>query len=128
LLYLNGASSMINYLKIKSMHDIQTDEDVKFFKDLIDTYIKDLPVTVQEIASYVEKGDCIKIRYFAHRLRGGSSTIGIDYLSELTNQIEESVSENEVTEKTRHLTIELLESFESVIDELTHLKERYIQI
>lgn len=123
-----GITSMIDYKKITSMHDIQTDEDVNFLKELIDTFISDLPGTVQEIVSFVEKEDCYKIKFIAHRLKGGSSTIGIDYLSELTRKIEESVSENKVTEKTRILTVELLEAYESIIDELKYLKERYIQV
>jgi len=123
-----GVSQMIDFQKIKSMHDIQTEEDVNFLKELIDTYLTDLPGTVQEIAFYVEKEDCSKIKFLAHRLKGGSATIGIDVLSELTKKIEESVAENNVTEETRMLTVELLESYESVIDELNHLKERYIQI
>jgi len=123
-----GVSKMIDFQKIKSMHDIQTEEDVNFLKELIDTYLTDLPGTVQEIAFYVEKEDCSKIKFLAHRLKGGSVTIGIDVLSELTKKIEESVAEDNVTEETRMLTVELLESYESVIDELNHLKERYIQI
>jgi len=123
-----GVTSMIDYKKITSMHDIQTDEDVIFLKELIDTYINDLPATVQELASYVEKEDCEKIKFLAHRLKGGSATIGIEYMSALTKKIEESVSENKVTEKTRLLTVELLETYESVIDELKYLKERYIHV
>jgi HPt (histidine-containing phosphotransfer) domain-containing protein len=110
------------------MHDIQTSEDVNFLKELIDTYINDLPATVQELASYVEKEDHYKIKFIAHRLKGGSSTLGIDYVCELSGKIEESVSENAVTVYTRNLTIELLESFEIIIDELKYVKERYIQI
>jgi len=49
-------------------------------------------------------------------------------MSEITRRIEESVSEHKVTEKTRLLTVELLEVYESVIDELKDLKERYIQV
>ncbi|RPI74013.1 MAG: response regulator, partial [Ignavibacteriales bacterium] len=95
-----GVTSMIDYKKITSMHDIQTDEDVNFLKELIDTYITDLPSTVQELASHVEKEDCNKIKFLAHRLKGGSATIGIDYMSEITRRIEDSVSEHKVTEKT----------------------------
>ena len=123
-----GASSMIDFQKITSMHDIQTDEDVNFLKELIDTYIADLPGTVQEIASYVEKEDCYKIKFLVHRLKGGSVTIGIDVISELTKKIEESVSENKVTEETRIIMLTLMESYQSVIDELKYLKERYIQV
>jgi HPt (histidine-containing phosphotransfer) domain-containing protein len=123
-----GVSSMIDYKKITSMHDVRTDEDVSFLKELLDTYINDLPGTIQEIASYVEKEDCQKIKFLAHRLKGGSSAIGIDYISELSKRIEESVSENKVTEKTRMLVVELLESYQSVIEELKYLKEKYIQV
>ncbi len=119
---------MIDFQKITSMHDIQTDEDINFLKELIDIYIADLPRTVQEIASYVEKEDFYKIKFLAHRLKGGSSTIGVDVISELTKKIEDSVSENKVTGDTRMLTLELLESYEPVIEELKHLKERHIQV
>jgi HPt (histidine-containing phosphotransfer) domain-containing protein len=119
---------MIDFQKITSMHDIQTDEDVNFLKELIDSYVSDLPGTIEEIAHYVEKEDFNKIKFLAHRLKGGSSTIGIDIISELTKKIEDSVSKDKVTEDTRMLTIELLELYESVIDELKHLKERYIHV
>ncbi|OGU75393.1 MAG: hypothetical protein A2V93_08785 [Ignavibacteria bacterium RBG_16_34_14] len=123
-----GVASMIDFQKITSMHDIQTEEDINFLKELIDTYITDLPCTVQEIASYVEKEDCYKIKFLAHRLKGGSATIGIDVIADITKKIEESVSKNKVNEETRILTLKLLESYESVIDELKYLKERYIQV
>jgi len=126
--YKKGVTSMIDFQKITSMHDIQSEEDVNFLKELIDTFAADLPGTVQEIALYVEKEDCYKIKFLAHRLKGGSMTIGIDAIAEITKKIEESVSGNKVTEDTRMLIVELLESYEPVIDELKHLKERYIHV
>lgn len=119
---------MIDFGKIISMHNIQTEEDINFLRELIDTYIDNLPSAVQEIAEKVEKNDCYMIKFLTHRLKGGSLTVGIDSISNISKKIEESVTDNIVTEETRMLTIELLETFEEVIEELRILKERYISL
>jgi HPt (histidine-containing phosphotransfer) domain-containing protein len=119
---------MIDFQKITSLHYIQTEEDANFLKELIDTYIVDLPVISNDIASYVEKQDCKMIKFLAHRLKGGSVTIGIDVITDLAKKIEESIPGDKVTEETRMLTINLLEACETIIDELKYLKERYIQV
>ena len=123
-----GVNSMIDFEKITTLHDIQNEEDVSFIKELIDTYVAELPGTIQEIALYVEKEDCLKIKFLAHRLKGGSLTIGVDTIAELTKKLEESVTDNKVVEETRLLTVELLESYGSVIEELKYIKERYIHV
>ncbi len=123
-----GEPAMIDFKKITALHDIQTDEDVNFLKELIDTYINDLPSAAQELASYVEKEDCKMIKFVAHKLKGGSVTVGIDVMTDLTRKIEESVNGNKVTEETRLLTVNLLEYCEPIVEELKYLKERYIQV
>jgi len=123
-----GESTMIDFKKMTALHDIQTDEDVSFLKELIDTYINDLPLAAQELASYVEKEDCKMIKFVAHKLKGGSITVGVDAMTDLTKKIEESVKGNKVTEETRLLTFNLLEYCEPIVEELKYLKERYIQV
>lgn len=117
---------MINFQKIISLYNIQTDEDANFFKELIDTYITQLPEIVQNIAASVEKDDCNKVKFLSHRLKGSSITIGVDVMTNLCKEIEDSMSDEDITEKTRVLIINLLELYEPLIDELKHLKEKHI--
>lgn len=119
---------MIDYKKITTLHDIQSKEDAIFLKDLIDTYIIDLPTTVKDIVSFVERNDCEKTKFLTHRLKGSSLTIGVDVIADLSRKIEESVAGNKITEETRILVINLLEVCDRIASELKLLKEKYIQV
>jgi CheY-like chemotaxis protein len=121
------SAELVNFDKITSMHGISSEEDANFLAELIDTFSKDMPSVIQEIADAVEKQDCKKVKFYAHKLKGSSVTLGITAISDMTKNIEKSVSGNKVTEETRMLTLELINSSDVIIRELNRFKEKLIR-
>lgn len=124
----NGKTKLVDFSKITSLHQIKSNEDVNFLIELVDTFSNDFPGTAQDIATAVEKEDYKRVKFLAHKLRGSSVTLGIGSLSDLIKSIEDSVVDNSVTEDTRILTVELIDSCDKIINELTAFKESLVQV
>ncbi len=111
--------------KIDLIHDIKSSEDLNFFIELLDIYIKDLPLSIARIKSAVMQKDKNQIRFYAHKLKGSSLTFGIHAISDRCIRIEEAVKQDIDNPRTTEFVEELVEKFEIVIKELEHLKEKY---
>jgi CheY-like chemotaxis protein/HPt (histidine-containing phosphotransfer) domain-containing protein len=118
--------NLIDVNKISFFQDLQTEEDMVFFNELLDIYIDDLPKSLANIKDTVEKNDPKKLQFYSHRLKGSSLTLGIDSVSTLCFDIETAARSEAIDEKTKKDTEELLLQFEELIKELMQLKEKYI--
>jgi len=116
---------LIDEDKISFLDDIQTPEDLKFYKELIDIFIEDLPKTIQNIKNAVVKKDAKKLQFNAHKLKGSSVTLGIEDISEICHRLEMSARDNTFDDFTELLTSDLIRKMETVIKELEKIKEKY---
>ena len=60
---------------------------------LLKKFLQKLPDRVQAIVDAVERGDSVAIVEEAHRLKGGSRTIGAEQMADLCHRLEETPSE-----------------------------------
>ncbi len=111
--------------KIDLIQDIKSSEDLNFFIELLDIYIKDLPLSIARIKNAVVQRDKNQIRFYAHKLKGSSLTFGIRAISDKCIKIEEAVKQDIDNPRTADLVEELIVKFEVVIKELEQLKEKY---
>ena len=120
-----GALKFIDERKIDLIQDINTQEDLNFFIELLDIYIKDLPLSIARIKNSVTAQDKNQVRFYAHKLKGSSLTFGIKYISEICVKLEDAVKEDITSQTTASFVEELVAKFELIIKELETLKEKY---
>lgn len=122
---LSEGSHIIDENKIDLIQDIKTSEDLNFFIELLDIYMKDLPLSLARLKSAVTQKDKNQIRFYAHKLKGSSLTFGIYTISNDCIKIEEALSQDIDSKYMTYLVDELVSKFESVIKGLEQLKEKY---
>ncbi len=110
------------------MQDIQSEEDLAFFIELIDIYINDFPKAIQNIKDSIKIKDIKQLKFFAHKLKGSSVTLGVDVIAKICIKLEEEVKENNLNGNTFMIVENLISNYEEIIRELEQLKEKYTHI
>ncbi|MCL5029248.1 MAG: response regulator [Bacteroidetes bacterium] len=118
----------IDESKIDLITDIQSPDDIIFFIELLDIYIRDFPIGVSNIKKSIGQKNFDQLRFFAHKLKGSSLTLGIDVISDLCNQIEEAADKNIIDSQLTGLLTDLIEKLEVILKEIEILKEKYSHI
>ena len=116
---------IIDESKITFINDIQTTQDVNFFIELLDIYISDMPKVIGKIKSAVDEKDHYKLRFYAHKLKGNSLTLGIDFFVKISSQLENAGKENRIDETTMQLCDALIFDFGKIIKELEFIRAKY---
>jgi PAS domain S-box-containing protein len=124
----HGTMKLINENSIELIKDIKTPEDANFFIELLDIYIDSFPHSLSAIKNCIEQKNNSQLEYCAHKLKGSSLTLGIDFVSEICNKIEASAKNNSPVSYAESLLGELVGKFESIIRELELMKEKYRHI
>lgn len=118
-------TKILDESKITFMQDIRTKEDISFFLDLLDTYLSELPLTIAHITDSVTNRDAKNLKFYAHKLKGSSLTLGIDELSSLSHNLETAAREERFGKETNDLAHNLVEKFEILIKELEVIRQKY---
>lgn len=118
-------TKIIDESNISFIKDIQTEDDISFFVDLIDIYIVELPKTIANIRSAVEKKDASKLNFYSHKLKGSSTTLGIDFITKITIELELAAKNNDFSDEILSKTDFLINKFEVILKELNIIKEKY---
>ena len=121
-------TSLIDENKISFLQDIQTEDDLNFYIELLDVYISDLPVMIGNIKSAVEERNSKVLQLNAHKLKGSSMTLGIDFISSISNDLEVAAKEHKFDNNTQELVDDLVHKLETVIKELDIIKEKYSRV
>ena len=112
---------------IAFLNDIQNQEDLEFFIDLLDIYLKDLPVIIDEITVAVENDNFEKLKFYTHKLKGSTLTLGIESISEYCYELEKASDEELIDEYIISQTRVLRSYMRKIISELKLLKEKYLK-
>ena len=122
----NISTKLIDENKITSLHEISTEEDINFLIELLDAYQNDLPGIVNELKTAVEDEDKGQVQFLAHKLKGSSISIGVDFIADLSKRIELSVkTNNRIVDETNVLVEELVQRCEDITKELDQIKFKY---
>lgn len=117
-------TQVINETDIPFLNDMQSEEDLSFFVELIDMYLDDAPKVIQSICESVDEGNGERITFFSHKLKGSSLSLGINAVADVVMELEAIGKKNEI-EKAKFFSDKLVNIFESVKTELQLLKEKY---
>lgn len=119
---------LIDENKITFLQDVQTEEDINFYVELLDIYIAELPVMIANIKTAIESKNAKLLQMNAHKLKGSSITLGVDIITNMSHDLETAARENRFDEQTEKLAYELIHKFEVVTKELEIIKEKYSEI
>ncbi|MHB8338261.1 MAG: Hpt domain-containing protein, partial [Ignavibacteriaceae bacterium] len=122
------AAKIIDEEKITFLNDIQTESDIDFLIELFGIYITELPKNIANIISAVENKDSKSLQFSAHKLKGSSVTLGVDFVSELCHDLETAAREGKFDEVTKNMSNELVQKLEIIIKELEFIREKYTKL
>ncbi len=121
-------NKIIDESKITFFNDVQTEEDLIFYVELIDIYIKELPKTILNIKKAVNDKDSKQLRFFSHKLKGSSVTLSIDIMTGYANQLEELAKSEQINGEANKIFSELERKFLIIIEELVNIRQKYYNI
>jgi len=114
--------------KIAFLNDLNTKSDLDFFVDLLNIYLRDLPIILEEITTAIKNQNSQKLRFYTHKLKGSILTLGIEGISGYCEELEKAAEEKNITDKTAYRNTELNEYMNTVIAELTQIREKYTKL
>ncbi len=117
---------ILNEENITFINDIKTDDDLKFFIELLDIYIRDLPVMVNEIDMAVKEGDLIKLKFFSHKLNGSMVTLGIESITKICLELEQAGQRNSPDDIIFDHNKKLKKYMAEVLREIREIKLNYV--
>jgi PAS domain S-box-containing protein len=117
-------TKIVDETRIPFLVDLQTEEDLSFFADLIDVYLSETPKTIAKLFDAIQAKDAKEVIFSAHKLKGSSMSLGIDPITELGSKIEILAKENSLDEAMVCIS-EVRELFAMSIKELLQLKRKY---
>jgi len=114
--------------KIAFLNDLNTKSDLDFFVDLLNIYLRDLPIILEEITTAIKNQNSQKLRFYTHKLKGSILTLGIEGMSGYCEELEKAAEEKNITDSTASRNLELNEYMSTVIAELTQIREKYTKL
>ncbi|AUI67337.1 ATP-binding protein [Beggiatoa leptomitoformis] len=103
---LTTADNTTNLLNQTTLANLREDMQERGIDWLIDIYLNDVPVSLQQLERALNTQAHEALRSYAHKLKGSSQTIGAQKAATLCQAIEAAVKQNNFTE-VRYLLTEL---------------------
>jgi CheY-like chemotaxis protein len=82
------AEGPVDLQVIAVLRGIETDEEPRFFAELVDTFLTDLEERLQALSAAATAGDAERVRSVGHTLKGSAGNLGATRLSALAGQME----------------------------------------
>ena len=114
--------------KIAFLNDLNSKNDLDFFVDLLNIYLRDLPIILEEITTAINNRDFQKLRFYTHKLKGSILTLGIEGISGFCEDLEKAAEDKKIFDNTVSRNTELNEYMQTVIAELNQIREKYTKL
>lgn len=99
------------------LDDLVATTDVEFVKELIDAYLDDSPVLINEMKTALQDNDAATFRRAAHTLKSSSASLGVLALSEISKELEQ-IGKAEILDQVDGKLDQLISIFEQAEREL----------
>jgi PAS domain S-box-containing protein len=110
--------------KISFLNNLTSEDDILFFIELIDIYLRETPNIFSFIKEAVHKKDAEKLEFYAHKLKGSSMTLGLDAIYKTAEKLE-SLGKYKSLVSAEQLVNEMENIFLVAWNELELLKKKY---
>jgi PAS domain S-box-containing protein len=114
--------------KISFLQDLKTDSDLAFFKEMLDIYTREIPKNIESIRNAIFQNNPDHLRFYVHKLKGSSLTLGIECVIDNFKTLEEMALENNINEESLRVFKKVAEQFEMILEEIVLLKNKYSDI
>jgi len=114
--------------KISFLQDLKTDADLEFFKEMLDIYIREIPKNIEAIRNAIFQNNADHLRFYVHKLKGSSLTLGIECVLENFKILEDMALDNNINEESLRMFKKVSEQFEMILEEIVLLKNKYSNI
>lgn len=114
--------------KISFLQDLKTEADLDFFKEMLDIYLKEIPKNIEFIRNAIFQNNSDHLRFYVHKLKGSSLTLGIESVLTGFKILEEMALDNQITEETLKEFKKISEQFDMILEEIVLLKNKYSNI
>lgn len=111
--------------KISFLQDLKTDADLTFFKEMLDIYTREIPKNIEAIRNAIFQNNADHLRFYVHKLKGSSLTLGIECVIDNFKTLEEMALENNINEESLRVFKKVAEQFEMILEEIVLLKNKY---
>jgi PAS domain S-box-containing protein len=111
--------------KISFLQDLKTDADLAFFKEMLDIYTREIPKNIEAIRNAIFQNNADHLRFYVHKLKGSSLTLGIECVLDNFRTLEEMALENNISEESLRVFKKVAEQFEMILEEIVLLKNKY---
>jgi CheY-like chemotaxis protein len=124
---INQSDKILNEECITFINDIKTDADLKFFVELLEIYMRDLPVMVNEIDLAVKESDLKKLKFFSHKLNGSMVTLGVESITNICQELEVAAEQNSFDDIIFDHNKKLKKYIAEVLREISEIRSKYIR-
>jgi PAS domain S-box-containing protein len=118
----------IDEKKISFLQDLKTEADLVFFKEMLEIYIREIPKNVDAIRNAIFQNNHDHLRFYVHKLKGSSLTLGIESVLESFRILEDMALENNINEESLKVFKTVSERFDTILEEIVLLKNKYSSI
>lgn len=118
----------IDEKKISFLQDLKTQADLEFFREMLEIYLREIPKNLELIRNAIFQNNPDHLRFYVHKLKGSSLTLGIECVLEQFRTLEDMALDNNITEESISLFKKVSSQFEIIIEEIVLLKNKYANI
>jgi PAS domain S-box-containing protein len=111
--------------KISFLQDLKSDADLEFFKEMLDIYIREIPKNIEFIRNSIFQNNADHLRFYVHKLKGSSLTLGIECVLDDFKILEDMALENDISEESLRTFKKVSEKFEMILEEIVLLRNKY---
>ncbi|MCU0344880.1 MAG: ATP-binding protein [Ignavibacterium sp.] len=115
----------IDEKKISFLQDLKSNSDLEFFKEMLDIYVREIPKNIEAIRNSIFQNNPDHLRFYVHKLKGSSLTLGIECVLENFKILEDMALDNNISEESLRIFKKVSEQFEMIFEEIVLLKNKY---
>ena len=90
----------IDEKKISFLQDLNSRADLDFFKEMLDIYVREIPKNIESIRNAIFQNNHDHLRFYVHKLKGSSLTLGIEAVLENLAELENMALDNNICEES----------------------------
>ncbi|WP_304129753.1 ATP-binding protein [Ignavibacterium album] len=117
--------SFIKEKNISFLNEITGENDLEFFREMLEVYMKEIPKNIENIRESILSNNPEQLKFFLHKLKGTFLTLGIDNLMDYFKLLNQAATEKNITEETFKIFADFSNKTEKILEEISILKEKY---
>uniref|UniRef100_A0A832G617 Sensory/regulatory protein RpfC n=1 Tax=Ignavibacterium album TaxID=591197 RepID=A0A832G617_9BACT len=120
--------TFIKEKNISFLNEITSENDLEFFREMLDVYLKEIPKNLENIKESILAKNAEHLRFYLHKLKGTYLTLGITDLIDYFKILSDAAIANNINEDTFTTFADFSNKSEKILEEISILKDKYQRI